>query len=145
MASLAPEYEHSLELTLDVLERWERESIPCNIVSETNRGIWVNHNRFCVDSWFRVRYWTYPVTWLYQCDMCGKLSTPRKIRDVPYEWWRFAFLANSISDLCMSCWGRVMAQQRKLLAIYELEKLLRQIEKKRLECLRSQRKVLESA
>lgn len=135
MPSLAPEHEYGVELSERVLDHWRDEDIPVNILKEDERGIWLNHNKLATGSWKRADRWLYPVTWLSSCDQCGRLRTPRNIRWNSWVWRNFGDHVD-IRYVCVSCWNKNYALEKKILAIYDLEKLVKQVNKVRLECHR---------
>ena len=101
-----------------VIDRWDRLGINYNLLSDDKHGYFVNHNKKggkCEKSYGWSSYIKYPFTKLRQCELCLKLSTPKKIqeRDVenwdlaPYISWPKNKWKPSKTILCMGCRNNV--------------------------------------
>lgn len=111
-------------------DRWRRLGITPKIREYTDGGCWYGERRNAL------RYSANPVTELRKCDLCGKVSTPKKVQHRPLVW-RWDKHKNDYSDskstLCMGCWNktrRLVERQEKLDELIKLQrKILREVAK----------------
>ena len=102
-----------------------------NILREHEDGYWINYNKVLVASWGTAEFHENPKTPLNVCEVCGKTSTPKKVsqRHDVYLWDKdISFTKsgrmdykkcargiwdNSKTMLCMSCWNKAKAIEKR--------------------------------
>ena len=102
-----------------------------NVLRHYRNGFWANLNKSKASkySWCTAEFYLYPSTTLVECQLCGKLSTPKKItcRNDVYRW-----NANDKNDretkgkdiLCTGCWNKVRALVKRQAMCNESRKLI---------------------
>jgi len=84
----------------------------------------------------------YPVTKLETCELCGRMSTPFKVRhrhDI-YGWdftIKQGINGPSKYCLCVSCWNKVKPVFKKKEEVREVKRLIRHLNKERVKCQKS--------
>jgi hypothetical protein len=85
-----------------------------NVLSHHRNGFWANTNKSegAKYSFKSARFYKYPSTTLKECQLCGKLSTPKKIvrRWSVYRWnanGKHDYETESKDTLCMGCWNKI--------------------------------------
>jgi hypothetical protein len=77
-----------------------------------------------------------PVTILNECDICHKISTPKKIHERRTSVFYDRETYNNKSCLCMSCWNKAKSLEKRTKDIEELKTLTYQLKKVSRVCLK---------
>lgn len=76
------------------------------------------------DSYFVVN----DITWLNECDLCGKISTPKRVTHRNFAWITYkTFEIYDASCLCTSCWNKYRALEKRLLDAEHIAKVARKL------------------
>jgi len=85
-----------------------------NVLAHYRNGFWANNNKSegAKYSFKSAHFYKYPSTTLKECQLCGKLSTPKKIvrRWSVYRWnanGKHDYETESKDTLCMGCWNKI--------------------------------------
>lgn len=121
-------------------DRWERIGVTYNILRGQEDGFWVNTNKKGNMSWARAFFVANPVTKLVECKLCHKRSTPKKVsfRSDVVNWnnrhlkdW---FLHESKDVLCVGCWNKVRALEKRDAEAAELRLLVNKLHREIKKC-----------
>lgn len=118
---------------------------PYNVVKHFQNGFWANFNK-SKEAKYSLKsseFYKYPSTTLKNCDLCGRLSTPKKIvyRSYIYGWNqkdKNDYLTKSKDYLCMGCWNKVRALVKKQNICDENRRLISKIKLEIAKWLKSQ-------
>jgi hypothetical protein len=87
---------------------------PYNVLRYYRNGFWANFNKTEKNrySFANAKFYRYPSTTLRECDVCSKLSTPKKImcRNLLYKWNvddKKDYETPSKNMLCTGCWNKI--------------------------------------
>lgn len=116
------------------VDRWTRIGIAFTVVITTEDGFFYNSNGSC-NFTTRTKFVRNPVTKLSECEICGKISTPKKVN---YKSGLYGWLdANKKTTLCMGCFNKVSVLVNKEKEAKEIKALIKKLNSERLKCQRS--------
>ena len=85
-----------------------------NVLAHFRNGFWANSNKSkgAKYSFKSAHFYKYPSTTLRECQLCGKLSTPKKItcRNDVFRWNvtdKNDYETEGKNTLCMGCWNKI--------------------------------------
>jgi len=135
-----------LIMTEHILDRLDRLNIKYHVVSEDENGVFLRNSWLTCCGKQRYRGTTYhenPTTWLRTCDLCGKISTPKKIQYRSNEaYWNWHnkkdYGAKRMGTLCMSCWNKVRPLVKQEETYEKTRLLINKLNRERLICQKLQ-------
>ena len=126
------------------LARLDRIGIEYNLLKEEVNGYWINTNKKGNLSWCRAFFNKNPVINLNTCQLCGKVSTPKKVQTRIDCWgWNrenkkdYSFKSKHM--LCMSCWNKVKPIVNRKEESEELRLIINRLNRERLKCQKLQK------
>lgn len=125
------------ELHTDYLDRI---GIKYKIQGEDEYGYWIGR------SLYHSHYFKNPTTSLNTCQVCGKVSTPKKVhcRNDVFRWNAESssdFTTKNKDILCMGCWNKIRPLVSRQMSVNENRRMINKLNKRRLQCQKSQTQV----
>ena len=133
---------------LDYLNRLYDLGRKVNILAETMDGIWINTNKSkgSLKSWRRAVFIEWPVSPLYQCDLCNRIGTNKVVQYRNDVWCWNLDGTYQLSDkkskdyLCMSCWNKIRPLVKRENLAYETKTLINKLKREVTKCQQSKLK-----